>query len=110
MEEVFPYGPYHRLQSRVLNEKMEQSGIVGGKPARNIYAGSRPKVKAYVGELPPRSTGIEFFSQIPPDERTPPRIAVWSRGSAGVIELGTDPSDGQEMIGIRVRITKRVDS
>lgn len=110
MDENFPYGPFHRLQSAVDNERMVSTGIVGGKRARNIYAGSQPKVKAFVGPLPAGKTGIEFYSAAPPDEQTPPHRAEWSKGAPGVAELEPDPIDGEEVVGIRVRVTRRADS
>lgn len=109
MDENFPYGPFHRLQSAVDNERMERSGIVGGKAARNFYAGSQPKVKAFRGPLPDGKAGIEFHSAVPPDPNTPPHRAEWPRGVSGVIDLGPDPGDGADRVGIRVRITRRVD-
>jgi hypothetical protein len=109
MDERFPYGPFHRFQSKVDNQRMEESGMVGGKAPRNIYSGGRPKVKAYVGPLPPGRTGIEFFSATPPSPQTPPRSAEWPQGNPGVEDLGADPVDGEEIVGIRVMITRRVD-
>lgn len=110
MDESFLYGPFHRLQSAVDNERMTVTGIVGGKRARNIYAGSEPKVKAFVGPLPHGKVGIEFYSAAAPDEQTPPHRAEWSKGAPGVMELGADPKDGEEVVGIRVEIRRRADS
>lgn len=110
MDENFPYGPFHRLQSAVDNERMANTGIVGGKRARNIYAGSQPKVKAFVGPLPAGKAGIEFYSEAAPGEQTPPHRAEWSKGAPGVIELEPDPKDHEEVVGIRVKIKRRADS
>jgi hypothetical protein len=110
MDENFPYGPFHRLQSAVDNERMARTGIVGGKRARNIYAGSQPKVKAFVGPLPLGKAGIEFYTMAPPDQQTPPHRSEWSKGAPGVMDLGADPKDGEEIVGIRVKITRRADS
>lgn len=109
MHKRFPHGPFHRRQGAVFNELMETSGIIGGKAARNIFAGSRPKVKAFEGPLPPDAPGIEFYSETPPARYSPPGQAYWPQGAPGVLELDPDPRDGQERVGIRVRITKRVD-
>lgn len=103
------YGPYHRLQTKVDNQLVEESGIVGGKAPRNIYSGARPKIQAYEGQLPPGRTGIEFYTDVEPDQWLPPGLAEWSQDRAGVLELGADPKDGRDVIGIRVFIEKRVD-
>ena len=38
----------------------------------------RPKVKAYVGPLPPSRRGIEFTTDVLPDKNCPPTHAYWS--------------------------------
>jgi hypothetical protein len=53
--------------------------------------------------------GIEFYAETAPDKHTPPGAAEWSRGAPGVVELGPDPKDGEEIVGIRVQITRRFD-
>lgn len=103
------YGPFHRIQSADLNEEMQNSGRIGGKAPRNVYASAIPKVKAYVGHLPSGKSGIEFFTNIEPDRGTPPNRANWSQGRDGVIDVGPDPNDGQDIVAIPARIIKRVD-
>lgn len=107
--EGWPYGPYYRIQAVELNEEMEQTGRVGGKALRNIYAGAHPKVKAYIGHLPAGKTGIEFFTNVPPDTNTPPGLAQWSQGNPGVLDLPSDPMDGEEVVAIPAKIVKRVE-
>jgi hypothetical protein len=109
LDEDFPYGPFHRIQSAEQNEVMERSSTVGGKRPRNIYQALNPKVKAFTGRLPHGVIGIEFYSQHPPDGQLPPGRAEWSADSPGVFPLRTDV-DGEEVVGIRVRISRRVDS
>ncbi len=105
----WPYGPFFSIQSADLNEEMESSSSIGGKAPRNIDSSAISKVKAYVGHLPSGRSGIEFFTNIGPDRGTPPNRANWSRGRDGVIEVGTDPRDGQDIVAISARIVKRVD-
>lgn len=84
---------------------MERTGMLGGKPARNIAAGLFPKVKAYDGPLPAGYAGIEFFTYIPPDRGHVPGCPVWSGPRAGAWISDEDP----DLIFIQVKITKRVD-
>lgn len=62
------YGPYHRFQSAADNELVARTGLLGGRPARNIAAGLIAKVKAFTGPLPPGRKGIEFMTDVAPDE------------------------------------------
>ena len=103
-EESWPYGPYHKIQAAELNEEMERTRRVGGKAPRNIFAGARPKVKAYVGRLPKSKAGIEFFTNVPPDSNTPPHLAQWSQGRPGVVDLLPDPIDREEVVAIPAKI------
>ena len=97
----FRYGPYHRLQSRHDNDLMESTGKVGGRAARNVYAGSIPMVKAFDGPLPDGKNGIEFYASVKPDPGGAPGRPTWSRGRPDVEVLD------DEMVAIPVRITKR---
>lgn len=90
---------YYRLQGRELNELMERTGMVGGKPARWSHI---PKVKAFVGRLEDRF-GIEFTTEVEPDEGTAPHLATWSQGRPGVITLEND------VVAIPVTVTARRD-
>lgn len=89
---------------------METSGLIGGKPARNIYRSDLPKVKAKPGPLPEGKAGIEFVTDIAPEEesRTRPEIH-WHQDSPGVLDQGFD-TDGTAVVAIPARIVKRVDN
>lgn len=100
------YGPYHRFQSADLNEQMEQTGLIGGKPPVNSFI---PKVQAHKGPLPPGKTGIEFYTMVEPDPGAAPGWPTWRRGRPGVIDLPPDPKDRVECVAIPARIVKRVD-
>jgi hypothetical protein len=97
------HGPFHRLQYAHVNEKMCASGIIGGD--RSYGVGFR-RVHAYVGPLPEDEEGIEFWTRVPPDRGTPPHLAYWSEGSAGV---GTLDLPDREIVAIMTMIVKRVD-
>ena len=99
------YGPFHRLQSAADNETVERTGQLGGYAARNIAAGLFPKVKAYDGPLPEGRSGIEFYTDIPPDRHHVPGCPVWSGPRPGVVVSDAD----REMVLIAVRIVKRAD-
>lgn len=88
---------------------MEQTGRVGGKAPRNIFAGARPKVKAYVGPLSIGIIGIEFYTNVSPDRGTPPHLAYWSQGRSGILNMPPDPRDGEDIVAILARIVKRAD-
>lgn len=65
--------------------RQEQNGEIRGRPAQGS---DFPKVKAYVGHLPPGRRGIEFTTDIVPDAGCPPAKAYWSGPRAGVIVSG----------------------
>jgi hypothetical protein len=71
---------------------------------RNIGAGLIPRVKAYVGPLPPDRPGIEFTTSVEPDRGSPPGQVSWSEGRPGVLTL-----DPNELVAIPVTILKRQD-
>ena len=98
------YGPFHRLQCAHVNEQMCVSGRIGGD--RSYGVGFR-RVHAYVGPLPDKEDGIEFWTRVPPDHGIPPQFAYWSDGSVGVFPL--DLGD-REIVAIAATIVKRVDS
>lgn len=84
---------------------MEQSGKVGGRTRRNIFGGGGPpRVKAFTGPLPSGYPGIEFTTDVPPDDGDPPGTASWSEGRPGVEVLVEN-----ELVAIRVTILKRQD-
>jgi len=56
-----------------------------GSPARGSDI---PKAKAFRGPLPAGVRGIEFTTDVAPDQNCPPGIAYWSGPRAGVIVDG----------------------
>jgi|SRR5687768_13092108 len=82
-------GVYHRVESptQTASDALNQlkSGELWGFPARGSDI---PKVKAYVGALPPDARGIEFTTAVDPDTSCPPGYAFWSGPRAGVIVDG----------------------
>jgi hypothetical protein len=91
---------YHRIESPTQTPedaiRQEKSGELWGYPAR---WSDRPKVKAYVGPLPPSRRGIEFTTDVPPDKNCPPTHAYWSGPRAGVVVEG-------ECAKIKVKVTR----
>ena len=57
---------------------------IWGQAAQNVYQSDIPKVKAYVGKIPPGKVGIEFTTDVLPDPNTPPHLATWSGNRPGV--------------------------
>jgi hypothetical protein len=100
-----PYGPFHRFQTAEENELVAATGMLGGRPARNIAAGLFPKVKAYDGVLPEGYSGIEFFTAVAPDPWHVPGCPVWSGPREGVETSVDDP----DLVLIAVTIVRRVD-
>lgn len=91
---------YHHRESPTQTPedaaKQEASGEIWGRsPRGSIF----PKVKAYAGPLPPDTRGIEFTTDIPPDDHCPPDMPTW-RGNRADVTL-----DG-EYARIKVRVTK----
>jgi hypothetical protein len=89
---------YHRFQGAEASRIMEETGKVGGRPA---WHSDIPKVKAFLGPLPPNRPGIEFTANIAPDRGCPPGYAYWSEGRADVEVL-----EPNELVAIAVTITK----
>jgi len=77
---------------------MIESGKIGG---RSAWHSDIPKVKAFIGPLPPDRTGIEFTTDILPDEGCPPGHAYWSEGHPDVEVL-----EANELVAIAVTITR----
>jgi hypothetical protein len=98
------YGPFHRFQDAATNELMCTTGLIGGRPDRNIAAGLFPRVKARLGSLPAGRCGIEFFTTVAPDDDVP-RTATWTIGRSDVVQSDDDP----DVALIAARIVKRVD-
>jgi hypothetical protein len=73
------YGPFHRLNDppEVVREILE-SGELWGRPSAHIFQSDIPKVKAYAGPLPAGAVGIEFETEVPPDNGHVPGKPTWS--------------------------------
>lgn len=92
---------YHRREPSAANaEQIEASGELWGFADRDS---DTPTVDAWVGPLSQDGTGIEFETDVPPDEGLPPHLGRW-----------TGPRDGVEQRGdravIRVRVLKNTQS
>ena len=76
---------YYRVESPTQTfvdaSRQMESGEIWGKPARGSFF---PKVKAYEGALPEGKHGIEFMTDVEPDDGSPPGQACWSVGHPGV--------------------------
>jgi hypothetical protein len=97
------YGPFHRrrnqnTQSDAVALKQQQSQEIWGAAAR--WSPFR-SVKAYRGQLPAGSQGIEFMTAVMPSGNCPYNV-YWYEGAAGV------SINSQGYAVIRVAITKRV--
>jgi hypothetical protein len=64
-----------------------------------------PAVKAWEGPLPEDAVGVEFFTNVPPDERSAPGWPQWTEGSPGVIVL-----EKGQLVAIDVVVTMRRDA
>jgi len=95
-------GRFTGFQDAAANDQMCSTGLIGGRPDRNIAAGLFPRVKALWGPLPPGRCGLEFFTTVAPDEDVP-RLPTWTIGGFGVIQSEDDPDL------VLIRIVKRVD-
>ncbi|HEY0144383.1 MAG TPA: hypothetical protein VGF48_26100 [Thermoanaerobaculia bacterium] len=95
---------YHRYQSAADNELVASTGKLAGRAPRNIAVSMFPKVKAFLGRLADDRSGIEFTTEVPPDDGCPPGLAYWSEGQPGVEVL-----ERNELVAIPVTIIKRND-
>lgn len=86
-------GVYYRIQTPTQTEQDIQMQInsleIWGKAAQNFFQSDIPKVKAYVGKIPPGKAGIEFTTDMVPDPNTPPHLAYWSGDREGVTTEGS---------------------
>lgn len=93
---------YHRRESptQTVADALRQasSGEMWGYPARGSDI---PKVKAFKGPLPTGARGVEFTTEVVPDQNCPPGIAYWSGPRAGV-----NVSDGRARIAVVVLNTQ----
>lgn len=88
----------HRIESPTQTRgdaaQQASSRELWGAPARGSDI---PKVKAYPGALPSGVRGIEFTTQVAPDQSCPPGRAYWSGPRAGVVV-----EDGRARIAVAV--------
>lgn len=94
---------YYRVQSKDDNELVALTGKLAGRPPRNSSQSMFPKVKAFIGSLGGR-TGIEFTTNVEPDDGCPPGQAYWSEGRPGMEVL-----EWNELVAIPVTIVARND-
>ena len=89
---------YHRVESPTQTPQDASNQTSGGElwgfPARGSDIS---KVKAYKGSLPAGTRGIEFTTDVVPDQNCPPGMAYWSGPRAGVLVEG-----GRAKISIEV--------
>ena len=71
--------PTQTIPTAALQQK---TGELWGAPA---VGSNIPKVKAYDGRLPTVLRGIEFSTEVEPDEGSPPGKVFWSGPRAGVV-------------------------
>ncbi len=85
-------GTYYRLKTPTQTEEDIEMQIksleIWGKAAQNFYQSDIPKVKTYVGKIPPGKEGIEFTTDVLPDGNTPPHLATWSGNRQGLVTEG----------------------
>jgi len=93
---------YHRLASPTQTasdaQKQQASQEMWGNPPRGSDI---PAVQAYIGSLPAGKEGIEFETDIPPDDWNPPGQAYWRGPRPGV-------AVDQDVAKIKVRIIRVV--
>lgn len=97
---------YHRLESPTQPPNIvfvqQRSGTIRGYPAMGSFI---LKVKAYDGPLPEDARGIEFSTNVPPDEGCAPSLPMWSGPRSGVRIVRDD--QGREFAEIDVVILKQ---
>src|SRR3954454_2674975 len=91
---------YYRVQSKEDNELVASTGKLAGRPPRNIFQSSFPKVKAFIGKLGDQ-TGIEFITMVQPDEGCPPGQA-YGRRDAQV----SKPSKGTSWLRLQLTLSR----
>jgi hypothetical protein len=79
---------YHRLKSPTQTRedaiKQQKSMTIEGFPERNMSQSHIPKAKAYDGPLPLGEEGIEFTTDVEPDNGSRPGNPRWSGPRSGV--------------------------
>jgi hypothetical protein len=98
---------YHRIETTTQPANIvsiqRKSGRIRGYPALGSLI---PKVKAYEGPLPAGQKGIEFTTDVPPDDGGAPGRPTWSGARQGIMS-GVD-DQGRDFVEIMVEITKHV--
>ena len=86
---------YHRLESPTqpldIVLVQQRTGTIRGYPAMGSFI---PKVKAYGGPLPEGARGIEFTTDVPPDDGCAPSLPTWSGPRSGV-RIATNDQGGE---------------
>lgn len=95
---------YYRVQPKEDNELVVSTGKLAGRPPRNIFQSSFPKVKAFIGKLGDQ-TGIEFITMVQPDEGCPPPARRTGRRDTRVLEV----LESGELVAVAVTIVARND-
>ena len=107
------YGPFHRVKSPTQSDNVaylqQQSSPqeIWGKARRGSDI---PQVQAYTGPLPTNENGIEFITNVKPDDGSPPGQARWTGPRNGVVVAVDNNSSssgvGDDFAKIQVTITK----
>jgi hypothetical protein len=78
------YGPFYRTgsaQDDDTTRRQQESGELWGKPDRGS---DFPSVDAWTGPLPDGEPGVEFWTDVKPDDGQPPGRAKWRGPRLGV--------------------------
>lgn len=95
---------YHRQKSGsqqdYVAKQQEESGELWGKGAR---PNGLPCAKAYLGPLGDNVLGVEFTTEVPPEETNHPFEARWYSSTPGV---ETRYIDGTDYAVVPIRVTR----
>ena len=79
------YGPFHRVRSPTQSDETAQLQVqsqeIWGRPR---LGSDIPQVQSYAGPLPDGQRGIEFYTNVSPDQSLPPGQARWTGPRPGV--------------------------
>lgn len=96
---------YHRrespTQTPAVAREQTRLGEIWGYPSRWSHL---PKVKAHAGPLPPGKRGIEFTTDLPPDDGGAPGRPEWSGVRPGIMIERDDA--GRAVAKLKVVVTK----
>jgi hypothetical protein len=97
------YGPFFKLVSSARVAQIVASGVIEGTFNRNV-GGRSPfaTVDAYVGDLPPGQTGVEFYTSLAPRVVRPNYWVQWGLAE-GAQEV---PGTGGDWVFIPVTVVK----